>query len=122
MQEILSNLYFAHRLNDADVIRVGDDKSVYYNGNGKFWRITDFMQSRAAAEHQRQEELARQEQERLATEERRRKQEEQERKKAEEKQKKQKTQQKKKNKTVKCRIKCNTGVKNTIIDHEMRGF
>ena len=100
MQEILSNLYFAHRLNDADVIRVGDDNSVYYNGNGKFWRITDFMQSRAAAERQRQEELEREERERIAEEERHRQQEEQERKKAEEKQKEQKPQQKKKNKTL----------------------
>lgn len=100
MQEILSNLYFAHRLNDADVIRVGDDNSVYYNGNGKFWSITDFMQSRAAAERQRQEELEREERERIAEEERRRKQEEQERKKAEEKQKQPKPQQKKKNKTI----------------------
>ena len=100
MQEILSNLYFTHRLNDADVIRVGDDNSVYYNGNGKFWRITDFMQSRAAAERQRQEELEREERERLAEEDRRRQQEEQERRKAEEKQKQQTTQSKKKNKTL----------------------
>lgn len=100
IKEILSNLYFSHILNDADVIRVGDDESVYYNSNGKFWCIADFMQSRAAAERQRQEELDREEQERLAEEERRRKQEEQERKKAEEKQKEQKPQQKKKNKTL----------------------
>ncbi|MBP3857276.1 MAG: relaxase/mobilization nuclease domain-containing protein [Ruminiclostridium sp.] len=100
MQEILSNLYLSHRLNDADVIRVGDDESVYYSSNGKFWCIADFMQSRAAAERQRQEELEREERERIAEEERRRKQEEQERKKAEEKQKEKKTQQKKKNKTI----------------------
>lgn len=93
--EVLTTIRDTADLYVGDVICL--DNVGYYLDYDKIYRVDDFMQSRAAAERQRQEqiererqeELARKEQERLAAEERRRKQEEQERRKAEEKQKQQ---------------------------------
>ena len=89
VDDIINAIYMKHDLCAGDVICY--DGAGYYCDYDCFRIYDNFMQSRAEAERQRQEQiererqekLARQEQERLAAEERRRKQEEQERMKAE---------------------------------------
>ena len=92
--EILTTIRDIDNLYEGDVICL--DNVGYYLDYDKIYRVDDFMQSRAEAERQRQEELARKEQERIDAERRRKQQEEQERKKAEEKQNQQSAPKKKK--------------------------
>ncbi len=89
LRDMLGSLIKSHSVNDGDIAVFEDDNFGYYADITKFWKVSDFMESRSAAERNRQEELARQEQELIAAEERRKQQEEQERRKAEEKQKQQ---------------------------------
>ena len=96
LKEILTELYHSHSLNDGDVVRIGDDDTIYYFGDKKFWHLPDFSKSRRVVERERQQELLRQQQERIDAERRRKHQEEQERKKAEEKQNQQSAPKKKK--------------------------
>ncbi len=96
LKEVLTELYHSHSLNDGDVVRIGDDETIYYCEGKKFWHLPDFSKSRRVVERERQQELLRQQQERIDAERRRKQQEEQERKKAEEKQNQQSAPKKKK--------------------------
>lgn len=82
LKEVLTELYHSHSLNDGDVVRVGDDETIYYFEDKKFWHLPEFSKSRRVVERERQQELLRQQQERIDAERRRKQQEEQERKKA----------------------------------------
>lgn len=100
MQEVLTELYKTHTVNEGDVVVIDGEDTGYYSEGTRYWHLADFMSSRREIERQRQEELARQEQERIAAEERQRKQEEEQRRKDEEKKIQQSLPQKKKDRSL----------------------
>ena len=87
MQEVLTELYKTHTVNEGDVVVFDGEDTGYYSEGTRYWHLADFMSSRREIERQRQEELAKEEQERIEAEEHQRQQEEEQRKKDEEKQK-----------------------------------
>ena len=100
MQEVLTELYKTHTVNEGDVVVFDSEDTGYYSEGTRYWHLADFMSSRREIERQRQEELARQEQERIEAEELRRQQEEEQRKKDEEKAKQKSAPKKKKDRSL----------------------